>query len=42
MLIDFDFIDWDDVNENHIAAHELTPDDVENVLRSLSPITSPE
>jgi hypothetical protein len=38
-LLDFDFIDWDDEDDMagnvwHIASAGLTPDEVEDVLRS--------
>ena len=31
-MIDFDFIEWDEYNEEHIALNGVTPDEVEEVL----------
>ena len=44
-MLDFDFIDWDDDDDPagnvwHIASAGLTPDEVEEVLRSPNPDTS--
>jgi hypothetical protein len=44
-LLDFDFIDWDDEDDPagnvwHIAAAGLTPEEVEDVLRSPDPDSS--
>jgi uncharacterized DUF497 family protein len=36
-VLDFDFIEWDDANERHVAAHDLNRDDVEAVLWSPDP-----
>jgi hypothetical protein len=41
-MLDFDYIEWDDEdqirgNTWHIAASDLTPDEVEGVLRSPEP-----
>lgn len=36
-MIDFDFIDWDDGNQDHIAMHDLTLDEVEDVLTAANP-----
>jgi hypothetical protein len=45
VVLDFDFIDWDDEGDPagnvwHIAAAGLTPEEVEDVLRSPNPATS--
>jgi hypothetical protein len=42
VILDFDYIDWDDEddidgNVQHIAAAGLTPEEVEDVLRSPDP-----
>ena len=37
-MLDFDFIEWDDINERKVGNHGLTPDDVEDVLRSANPV----
>ena len=31
-MINFDFIEWDEHNEEHIALNGVTPDEVEEVL----------
>ncbi len=31
-MIAFDFIEWDEYNEEHIALNGVTPDEVEEVL----------
>jgi hypothetical protein len=41
-MLEFDLIEWDDANEDHIADNGLSPDEVEDVLYSpgARPITS--
>jgi uncharacterized DUF497 family protein len=38
LVLDFDFIEWDDTNERKVGDHGLTTDDVENVLRTANPV----
>ena len=33
-MLDFGFIEWDDLNEGKVAAHGLTPAEVDDVLGS--------
>ena len=34
MMLDFDYVEWDDANREHIADNGLTADEVEDVLYS--------
>jgi hypothetical protein len=37
-MLDFDLIEWDDANEGHITAHDVTPAEVDEVLLSPDPV----
>jgi hypothetical protein len=37
-MLDFDFIEWDDTNIDHIAEHGLSMDEVEDVIRNANNI----